>query len=264
MKVEIFIHRTCFECNRVLEFLNQNNLINEVEIIDTERNNFEAIERGVLSTPSIFVDGELIFAGIVDYDKLLQILKEKRVPKEEDYTLEELVENLMNTILDSFAVASWIYVNMDFESLKNIREFIETGSGIKYMKEEQRERAYEKLINYVIENGKELINQRADRFHRLITSNFLREIYWLYGEQAKKEKVLSLYPLEVFSHWLMVRSAIGRVGLRMHRLTEVSVIDRIRKAYEYLINNYDSLWKRVVIEQKEIWDKKFSYLTGSS
>jgi len=88
---------------------------------------------------------------------------------------------------------------------------------------------------------------------RVISSNFIRELYWLYEKKLEKEYVMSKYPIEVFAHWLMVRGgAVGRVGLRIHSLSEKEIITRISEVYIYLFNNYDSLWDKVIKEQEEI------------
>ncbi|TRM91187.1 thioredoxin, partial [Sulfolobus sp. A20-N-G8] len=69
MKVEVFTHKNCIECNILLEYLENKGLLGKVQIIDTELYPFIAFERGVISTPSIFVDGKLIYAGNVDLEE---------------------------------------------------------------------------------------------------------------------------------------------------------------------------------------------------
>ncbi len=111
MKIEVFTHRNCTECHILLDYLKEKGLIEKVEIIDTEKYPFLAFERGVISTPSVFVDGNLIFAGKVDFDKLDDILKGNKV--ESAILEDQLLEKLMEGIVDSFAATAWIYVNRD-------------------------------------------------------------------------------------------------------------------------------------------------------
>lgn len=71
---------------------------------------------------------------------------------------------------------------------------------------------------------------------RNISSNFIREMYWLYQRKLSKEEVSSKYPLEVFAHWLMVRGgALGRVGLRIYPLSDSAVLSRISEVYLYVL-----------------------------
>jgi predicted thioredoxin/glutaredoxin len=45
---------------------------------------------------------------------------------------------------------------------------------------------------------------------------------------------------------------VGRVGLRIHPISDTKVMLRITKAYSYTVENYDQLWERVEREQRAI------------
>ncbi|MCY0883407.1 MAG: thioredoxin family protein, partial [Acidianus infernus] len=81
MKVEIFTHKNCTECNLLLEYLDQKGLLGRVQIIDTELYPFLALERGVISTPSVFIDGKLVYAGTVDFQEFEKLLQGEKVIK---------------------------------------------------------------------------------------------------------------------------------------------------------------------------------------
>jgi len=55
VRVEIFTHRNCVECNLLMEWLEEKGYLHKVKLIDTELYPFLAFERGVISTPSVFV-----------------------------------------------------------------------------------------------------------------------------------------------------------------------------------------------------------------
>lgn len=251
MKVEIFTHKNCIECNFLIEYLEKNGLLSKVTIIDTELYPFLAFERGVISTPSIFVDGKLIFAGVVDYDELSKILSGVSVTI--SVKKDELADKLMFGIVNSFAATAWLYVNKDFDALMAQRDFVFAVTGLALANEKEAEELYNYLRNIMVKEGETYFEKWKERMKRSISSNFIREIYWLYEKKVEKEYILQRYPLEVFAHWLMVRGgAVGRVGLRIHPLREKEIILRINEAYIYMFENYDSIWDKVIKEQEEI------------
>ncbi len=249
MKVEVFTHRNCTECHILLDYLKEKGLIDKVDVIDTEKYPFLAFERGVISTPSVFVDGNLIFAGKVDFDELEDILKGNNVTSSVQES--QLLEKLMEGIVDSFAATAWIYVNGNLSLFVEQKDFVMAVTGIAI--DDRREQLYLRIVEDVKENGDVLLEKWKEKMVRNITSNFVRELYWLYGRKLEKEDVARVYPLEVFSHWLMIRGgAVGRVGLRIYPLSDKKVISRISEAYLYLFNNYDSLWEKVINEQSKL------------
>ncbi|MQL55198.1 thioredoxin family protein [Acidianus ambivalens] len=249
MKVEIFTHKNCTECNLLLEYLDQKGLLGRVQIIDTELYPFLALERGVISTPSVFIDGKLVYAGTVDFQEFEKLLQGEKIVKK--INKDELVDKLMYGIVDSFAATAWLYVNLDFDSFMAQKDFVMAVTGLVFS--EDAEELYNYLRNLMIKNGLEYVKKWEDKMLRNISSNFVREIYWLYGSKLSLEQIKAKYPLEVFAHWLMVRGgSTGRVGLRIHPLTEKDTMERISKAYMYMINNYDQLWEKVEKEQKSL------------
>lgn len=253
MKVEIFTHRNCTECNLLLEYLEQNNLLGKVQIIDTELYPFLALERGVISTPSVFIDGVLVYAGKVDFEEFERLLRGDKIVKK--INKDELVDKLMSGIIESFAATAWLYVNNDFDSFMAQKDFVLAVTELVFA--EDKEELYNYLRNVMIKDGQKYVEKWKERMLRNISSNFVRELYWLYQQKLPIDAVKKLYPLEVFAHWLMVRGGTtGRVGLRIHPLSDKEVIDRIRVAYQYMLDNYDALWQKVEAEQKALQAKQ--------
>ncbi|MCI2413804.1 MAG: thioredoxin family protein [Candidatus Aramenus sp.] len=252
MKVEIFTHKNCTECNLLIEFLDQRGLLGKVQLIDTELYPFLAIERGVISTPSVFIDGKLVYAGTVDFEELARILSGERVKKE--VNKEELVNKLMYGIVDSFAATAWLYVNRDFDSFMAQKDFLMAVTGL--VLSDNAEEEYNYLRNVMLKEGEKYLEQWEEKMMRNISSNFVRELYWLYRSKLPLERVKSLYPIEVFAHWLMIRGAsVGRVGVRIYPLSDAEVMKRILKVYNFMLSNYDALWEKVEKEQKNLEQK---------
>ncbi|MBP1357473.1 MAG: thioredoxin family protein, partial [Sulfolobus sp.] len=161
MKVEIFTHKNCIECNFLIEYLEKNGLLSKVTIIDTEVYPFLAFERGVISTPSVFVDGKLIFAGVVDYDELSKILSGVSVTI--SVKKDELADKLMFGIVNSFAATAWLYVNKDFDALMAQRDFVFAVTGLALANEKEAEELYNYLRNIMVKEGETYFEKWKER-----------------------------------------------------------------------------------------------------
>ncbi|MFP3260366.1 MAG: thioredoxin family protein [Sulfolobus sp.] len=254
MKVEIFTHRTCTECNMLLEFLEQKGLLGKVTVIDTELYPFIAFERGVISTPSVFIDGKLVFAGVVDYEELEKLLRGKNVKV--TINKDELVQKLMFGIINSFAATAWLYVNRDFDAFMAQRDFVLAVTSLSLVDQQTANEYYNYLRNVMVKEGEKYLEEWKDKMLRVIAANFIRELYFLYERKLSNEEIMSKYPLEVFAHWLMIRGGtVGRVGLRIHPLSEKDTLNRISEAYVYMLSNSSSLWDKIIKEQEELAKK---------
>ena len=254
MKVEIFTHRTCTECNMLLEFLEQKGLLGKVTVIDTELYPFIAFERGVISTPSVFIDGKLVFAGVVDYEELEKLLRGENVKV--TINKDELVQKLMFGIINSFAATAWLYVNRDFDAFMAQRDFVLAVTSLSLVDRQTANEYYNYLRNVMVKEGEKYLEEWKDKMLRVIAANFIRELYFLYERKLSNEEIMSKYPLEVFAHWLMIRGGtVGRVGLRIHPLSEKGTLNRISEAYVYMLSNSSSLWDKIIKEQEELAKK---------
>ncbi|MEJ2776788.1 thioredoxin family protein [Sulfolobaceae archaeon RB850M] len=254
MKVEIFTHRTCTECNMLLEFLEQKGLLGKVTVIDTELYPFIAFERGVISTPSVFIDGKLVFAGVVDYEELEKLLRGENVKV--TINKDELVQKLMFGIINSFAATAWLYVNRDFDAFMAQRDFVLAVTSLSLVDQQTANEYYNYLRNVMVKEGEKYLEEWKDKMLRVIAANFIRELYFLYERKLSNEEIMSRYPLEVFAHWLMIRGGtVGRVGLRIHPLSEKDTLNRISEAYVYMLSNSSSLWDKIIKEQEELAKK---------
>ena len=250
MKVEIFTHRTCTECAMLLEFLEKEGLLGKVTVIDTALYPFIALERGVISTPSVFIDGKLVYAGVVDFEELARILREGKITQVK-INKEELVDKLMNGIVNSFAATAWLYVNRDFDAFMAQRDFVMAVTGLALTDDETANEMYQYLRNVMIKEGEVYMEKWKEKFFRVISANFIRELYYLYRRKLSNEEIMKKYPVEVFAHWLMLRGGtVGRVGLRIHPLSEEDTMRRISEVYTYMLANAEAFWNKVISEDE--------------
>jgi len=254
MDVEVFIHPTCATCHRLINLLKEWGYLSRVRVIDTSRDPYVAIRRGVRSVPSIFIDGELVFAGIVDFEELRRILEGGLSKGEPEITTEELVGKFFNGVLDSVATALWLYINEDCEAFLRDRDFILGITNLSLV--ENRDRLLEELRRELVGSCTDYINELEESFHEVITKNLAREIYWLHGKPLSWVEVSRLYPREILAHWMLVRSALGRVGLRMHGLNEEGFRLKVEKTWRYMEKNFDKAMEAIVKEQERIFSQR--------
>jgi len=250
MKVEIFTHKTCTECNLLLEYLEKEGLLGKVIVIDTQLYPFIALERGVISTPSVFIDGKLVYAGVVDFEELAKMIREGKVVTQQ-IDKDKLVDKLMTGIVNSFAATAWLFVNRDFDAFMAQKDFVYAVTGLSLTDENTASEMYNYLRNVIVKEGEYYMDKWKEQFFRVISANFIRELYYLYRRKLTSEEITKKYPVEVFAHWLMVRGGtVGRVGLRIHPLNEEDTMKRISEAYTYMLLNAEKLWSKVMSEDE--------------
>ncbi|WP_243678335.1 thioredoxin family protein [Vulcanisaeta distributa] len=252
--VEVFVHPTCSTCHTLIRLLKQwGGYLDRVRIIDTSRDPYTAMERGVRSVPSIFINGELVFAGIVDFKRLKALLDGEYLGNRFEGDLKELEERFFRGVLDSVATALWLYVNEDCNAFLRDREFTLAITNISIYS--NRDEAYDELRRYLsdVNTCREAIRSREDRFLAVITKNFAREIYWLHNKFLGWSEVSKLYSKEVIAHWMIIRSALGRVGLRAYPISNERFREKVERVYEYMSRTFDEYMKQVVDEQTSIF-----------
>lgn len=245
MDIEVFVHPTCSTCHALLQRLHRWGLLEKVRIIDTSKDPYVAIEKGVRSVPSIFINGELIFAGVMDFEEVKSALLGNALVHSSPLSENELVQAFMRGVLDSVATALWLYVNEDCSAFLRDRATLKAMMGIG----DEELGKFESIINGM--NCAQLVSSNEESFLRVISTNFAREIYWVLG-RVSWATVRDLYSKEAVAHWMIVRSALGRVGLRPHRLSEPSFASKVDRVYGYLGQRFDELMDRVSKEQDEI------------
>ena len=251
--MEVFVHPTCSTCHTLIRLLRQWGYLDRVRIIDTSRDPYTAMERGVRSVPSIFINGELVFAGVVDFRRLKAILDGEYSSNRFEGGLRELEERFFRGVLDSVATALWLYVNEDCDAFLRDREFTMAIMNISVYS--NRDEAYNELRKYLGDGNtcREAIRSREENFLAVITKNFAREIYWLHGRFLSWGEVSKLYSKEVIAHWMIVRSALGRVGLRVYQISNERFREKVDRVYEYMSRTFEDYMRQVIEEQTNIF-----------
>lgn len=255
--IEVFIHPTCSTCHTLIRLLKQwGGYLDRVRVIDTSRDPYTAMERGgVRSVPSIFINGELVFAGIVDFKRLKALLDGEYLGNRFEGDLRELEERFFRGgILDSVATALWLYVNEDCDAFLRDKEFVMAITNLSVYSD--REELYNELRKYLgnVNACREAIRSREDRFLAVITKNFAREIYWLHNKLLGwGGEVSKLYSKEVIAHWMIIRSALGRVGLRAYPISNERFREKVERVYDYMSKTFDEYMRQVIDEQTSIF-----------
>jgi predicted thioredoxin/glutaredoxin len=252
--VEIFIHPTCATCHRLINSLKEWGYLDKVRLIDTSRDPYIAIKRGVRSVPSIFINGELVFAGVVDFKELRRIMEGGIGASRVGISDEELVSRFFNGILDSVSTALWLYINEDCGAFLKDEGFVLAMTNLSLA--ENKGELMGRLREVLGDGCGGYIEEMEDHFHAVITRNLAREIYWLHGKPLSWSEVSRLYPMEVLAHWMLIRSALGRVGLRMRSIGDERFRAKVKRTREYMERNFDEAMKLVAKEQERILGEK--------
>jgi len=62
----------------------------------------------------------------------------------------------------------------------------------------------------------------------------------------------ALVAIPEYTHWMIVRSALGRVGLRLHPISEERFWSKVMKVYEYMSRTFNDYMRQVIEEQDSI------------
>jgi len=232
-------------------FLKEKGLYDEVEIIDVAERPYEAIVNGVISVPAIFVDGKIIATGHVDFDTLYDRITTKRVYADEDVDAKYGLKQVFIALLDSLATAAWVYLREDIKEIIEYRVLIEPTIGIVDWDEERKEKYLNEVYQYFLDKKDMFMKTYKRYFFKNISKNFIREQVWLY-KKLPNRSVFEKYTFEVFVHWLSVRGAIGRVGMKLDVFESEHKIQRVRDVYNHIKENFDSILNEVKKEQERI------------
>lgn len=249
MDVEVFVHPTCSTCHSLIRLLRRWGMLDKVKVYDTSVNPQMALERGVRSVPSIFIDGELVFAGVVDFAKLRSILASGLLKEEGILGDAELIERFLRGVLDSVATALWLYVNEKCSAFTQDEKFLAAITNLTTYDP----RNLARLKEILMDQGRciEIINGNEERFLRVIAVNFTRELYWLLG-RVDWSRVKQIHTPQSLAHWMMVRGSVSRVGLIPHSLAERRFADKVAKLWSYLESHFSELMDKVASEQGEL------------
>ncbi|KUO92882.1 MAG: thioredoxin family protein [Caldivirga sp.] len=250
MDVEVFVHPTCSTCHTLIRLLKQWGYLQHVKVYDTSIDPHLALERGVRSVPSIFINGELVFAGIVDYGKLKEMLSAGLVNMGDgELSDEELVERFLRGVLDSIATALWLYINERCEAFASDERYLGAITNLTLFSRVNLAR----LVNILNNRDRcmSIIRGNEERFLRVIATNFAREVYWLSGKVTWSD-VKDGYSIQSLAHWAMVRGSVSRVGLIPHSLSDPVFRGKIEKLWRYLSEHFDELIVKVSTEQEEL------------
>ncbi|MGC9136395.1 thioredoxin family protein [Caldivirga sp.] len=249
MEVEVFVHPTCSTCHSLIRLLKQWGFINKVKIYDTSIDPHMALERGVRSVPSVFIDGELVFAGIVDFKKLKDILNTGLLTERVALSDDELISRFLRGVLDSVATALWLYINVNCRAFTNDVKFLRAITNLSTYDDGNLNRLIEILKDD--EKCRSIVENNKEKFLRVIATNFTREVYWLNGK-VNDTDALGNYNLHSVAHWAMVRGSVSRVGLVPHSLSDCEFRGKIEELWSYIRVHFNELMDKVASEQEEL------------
>lgn len=105
LDVKVYFHPTCPTSIKLMKLLVEEGLNDKVVLVDTSKNPYPAFKKGILSIPSVEIDGHVVVQGVL-FDEIPTFILEGR-PKTIPYaSLDELIDRFLRGVLESFAVTS--------------------------------------------------------------------------------------------------------------------------------------------------------------
>ncbi|MEM4970770.1 MAG: hypothetical protein QXE01_05910 [Sulfolobales archaeon] len=249
--VEIYSHLTCPTSYRLFKRLVERGVIDRVIMKDVGLDLFAGVVRGIVSVPSIFYNGVLIYSGYFDVDEASRVIESGDLPVLEDFDYAEASVLAMEGILDSYATALWLYLTDSIDSPLSLKPFIEAISRHVFYRNRSSE-SYERLtreIRSLYDSEKSIY---IERLREIVAKNIVREIIWLGRDPRSYRGKIDRDYLE---HLLLARAALGRVGLFMGYNIEIHR-RRIEELYTHLQKMWDTLAEKVENEVKKILGDK--------
>ncbi len=245
MQIKIYIHRTCPVSQKLLDFIKEKGVEEYVEIIDTKDHPFIALKDGVISVPAIVVEGKLIAAGYMDWDFLDKIFESVK-PKDTDD--ETLMKRYFRMVLDNVSTAAWIYATEDHQAILENEEYVLAAAGWINVPPSQQKYIINRLKELLLKNttrAKEEFEKNREKFLKVLSLGFLREIYWLFGREVECQLLMQFYSREALSHWLLVRFSLGRNAMGKAKITDPEIRKKTEDLINYMKQNCESLWEIV-------------------
>ncbi len=244
LKREVIVHPTCKTSYKFIKKLHlDTELYRETILVDAASRPYYALSLGLLSVPAIIVDGIPLYAGPIDLDRAVNLLRNPRILGENEYSIRELAEKIPVIIGDSQALSAILVYN-GLEPVLGFENTLKAGLGV--WSKDIVEKATEEFIN-----DKELVEKAHRKAVRNLAYNTIRAIYWTYCRGVKRlrdfEEFLSLDHLALL---LELSSIYGRIGFVHHRRKRI--VEKTRPIYEYIEEKFNKILDYIIREQEEI------------
>lgn len=238
MVLTAYIHFTCPHSRELLALLDETDLRENTVVIDTGNAPFDAFRHGVLSVPSLFADNNLVASGTFDTERLRKYLCLFTTDIPDD---ETLFRGIIGAATDNVGIAAYLYLYEEPGILFQNPEYLLAASGLNWIAVRDREEFLGKLRAIAESRLPGFIIDKPHLFYKVIAMNFLREVYWARGQTAGETVLRELYSPDAFAHWLFIRPAVGRIGVRTDSAPEILPL-KARAVWDYMFGNLSELW----------------------
>ncbi len=236
----ILIHPTCYTSYRLLKKVNEEKLLDKIKLVDIAANPHIALKYGILSAPAIIIDEKLVYAGPIDLDKAVELLRGNTDSIKKDNIS---VNDIVKAVADSFALSSIVLIH-GLDVALSFRETIKASIGI--VDDSDLDSRIHELLSKT-----ELVAKAYAKATRNVAYNVVRILYWTYGKRLSSlrdlEEFLSLDHLALL---LEAFTILGRIGLK--HLRRKNLVEKARGVYKYLTENFSTIRSRVFEEQDQI------------
>jgi predicted thioredoxin/glutaredoxin len=238
MVLTAYIHTTCPHSRELLALLDETGLRGSTVIIDAGNAPFDTFRHGILSVPSLFADNNMVISGAFDIERLRKYLNLYSPVIPDD---ETLFRGIINSATDNVGIAAYLYLYEEPGILFQNPDYLLATSGLIWIVVPDKGVFMEKLRTLTEFRLPGFLLEKTHLFHKVIALNFLREVYWMSGKMYDETILKQLYTPEAFVHWLMIRPAVGRIGIRTKSAPRI-LPSKARAVWDYMIGNLPELW----------------------
>jgi predicted thioredoxin/glutaredoxin len=238
MVLTAYIHLTCPHSRELLALLDQTGLRESTVVVDAGNTPFDTFRHGVLSVPSLFADNNLVASGTFEPERLRNYLSlfTPVIPGD-----ETLFHGMINAATDNVGIAAYLYLYEEPGILFQNPDYLLAASGLIWIAVRDRDGFLGKLRALAESNLPGFLIEKPHLFYKVIALNFLREVYWATGQTPDENKMRELYTPEMFAHWLFIRPAVGRIGIRTESASG-TIPSKARAVWDYMLGNLSELW----------------------
>jgi len=200
LRVKVYVHASCYSSYSLIKYLIEKRLTSEVDIVDVSR--APDIDGVILSVPWIRIDSSVVAADPVSGEEVEAMIRGSYMP-----SIEDPLESFIQTLLASSYASSIAFLHGDL-GYAAFRELAEASLRAPFTGLDVTE-----LLKTIKRNGRSLYEGLELKLARVITINYIRDLYWANGGLLGEEELRRRSDETSILTWLIAKASIGRVGL---------------------------------------------------
>ncbi|MDP7975990.1 MAG: hypothetical protein RAK25_02455 [TACK group archaeon] len=196
--MEIYYHPSCISSYNLIKGLESAGYLEAVHLINTAQEFQDAMEKGVISVPYVFVGGRPMLVDPVTYDEVIDLFEGK---KRASITIDQAAQNFVKSVSASAFAATACLLRGSFRPLLS--------GGFPFAASKVYLHGYDfrlgELLTYINDNDARLFEESRDHLIRSVAYNLMRISFWSGSEDDLDDLTIKML--------LLARGSLGRVAI---------------------------------------------------